>query len=124
MYGDYIEALTDWAHETLNVQFSAQITYNLPLDMMSNIPNTDAPECESLGFNHLIDGYRQYSGPANLAGKRLVSTECGAIPDYVYQQTLPALLWDVKRSIVGSVTQFVFHGYPFSGYVRSDCSVV
>ena len=28
---------------------------------------------------------------------------------------LPELLWDVKRSIVGSVNQFVFHAYPYSG---------
>ena len=85
------------------------------MDMLQNVPNVDAPECESLGFNHLIDGYRQYCGPANLAGKRLVSTECGANPIEAYQQTLPELLWDVKRSFAGSVTQFVFHGFPYSG---------
>ena len=32
-----------------------------------------------------------------------------------YQQTIPELLWDVKRSIVGGVNNFVFHGYPYSG---------
>lgn len=115
LYGVYVSTLNDWSHEALDVQFSAQISYNLPMDMMQNIPNVDAPECESLGFNHLIDGYRQYTGPANLAGKRVISTECGANHLEAYQQTMPELLWDVKRSIAGSVNQFVFHGYPYSG---------
>ena len=77
----------------------------------------DAPECESLDFSDLIDGYRQYSGPAHLAGRRIVSTECGAVQYEAYQQTLPELLWKVKRSYAGSLNQFVFHGYPYSGNV-------
>lgn len=84
-----------------------------------NIPNVDAPECESLGFSHIIDAYRQYAGPANLASKRVISTECGAIALSVYAQTYPELLWDVKRSIAGSVNQFVFHGLPYSGQVSN-----
>jgi hypothetical protein len=85
------------------------------MDMLQNVPNVGGTECETLGFNHLIDGYRQYTGPANLAQKRLVSSECGAIHTLAYQQTLPDLLWDVKRSFAGSVTQFILHGYPFTG---------
>ncbi|KAL9067682.1 MAG: hypothetical protein Q9157_006735 [Trypethelium eluteriae] len=115
LYGTYLQTLTKWANDYLDLQFSAQVSYNLAMDMLQNVPNVDAPECESLGFNHLIDGYRQYCGPANLAGKRLVSTEIGANPDEAYQLTLPELMWDVKRSIAGSVTQFVFHGFPYSG---------
>ncbi len=115
LYGVYVQALNTWAEGYLDVQFSAQISYNLPMDMLQNVPNVDAPECESLGFNHLIDGYRQYAGPANLAGKRVISSELGANHLEAYQQTMPELIWDVKRSIAGSVNQFVFHGYPFSG---------
>ncbi|KAF2096025.1 hypothetical protein NA57DRAFT_67641 [Rhizodiscina lignyota] len=115
LYGVYVETLNNWAHEYLDIQYSAQISYNLPMDMLQNVPNVDAPECESLGFNHLIDGYRQYTGPSNLAGKRIISTECGANHLEAYEQTMPELLWDVKRSIAGSVNQFVFHGYPYSG---------
>ncbi|SRR6266536_670239 len=84
----------------------------------SNIPNVNGPECESLGFNHDIDAYRQYAGSANIAGKRIISTECGANLGEAYQQTLPELMWDVKRSIAGSVNNFIFHGFPFSGNVR------
>ncbi|KAL2004612.1 hypothetical protein VTN00DRAFT_3348 [Thermoascus crustaceus] len=115
LYAEYLTALNSWAEEYLDIQFSAQVSYNMAMDMQHNIPNVDAPECESLGFNHLIDGYRQYAGPANLAGKRIISTECGANRNEVYQQTLPSLLWDVRRCIAGSVNQFVLHGYPYSG---------
>lgn len=85
------------------------------MDMLANVPYANAPECETLGFNHNIDGYKQYAGPANLAGKRIISSEAGAISGYVYQQTLPDLLWDIKRSIAGGVNQYILHGYPYSG---------
>ncbi|KAI9740347.1 MAG: hypothetical protein M1834_004926 [Cirrosporium novae-zelandiae] len=115
LYGLYVKTLNQWAEDYLDLQMSAQISYNYPMDALQNVPNVDAPECESLGFSHLVDGYRQYAGPANLAGKRIISTECGANMYGVYQQTLPSLLWDVKRSIAGSVNTFVLHGYPYSG---------
>lgn len=83
---------------------------------LANIPTVDAPETESLDFSDLIDGYRQYSGPANLARRRVISSECGAVRGEAYVQTLPELLWKVKRSYSGSVNQFVFHGFPYSGH--------
>ena len=101
--------------DSLNSQFSAQVVYNLPMDMLANVPDVNAPECESLGFNHIIDAYRQFSGPANLAGKRVISSELGAQPDQVYSQTMPELIWDTKRSVAGGINQFVYHGYPFTG---------
>ncbi|KAJ5820046.1 hypothetical protein N7474_005637 [Penicillium riverlandense] len=115
LYGIYVSTLEAWAEDYLNLQFSAQISYNLPMEMLQNVPLVGGTECESLGFNHLIDGYRQYTGPANLAQKRLVSTEEGAIHEEAYQQTIPEWLWDAKRTIAGSVTQFIIHGYPYSG---------
>ncbi|RYC81627.1 hypothetical protein BFJ63_vAg15487 [Fusarium oxysporum f. sp. narcissi] len=115
LYNIYLKTLNRWANEYLDVQFSAQPAYNLPIDMLGSIPHIDAPECESLGFNHLVDGYRYFNGPANLAGKRVISTECGANSWDGYQQTIPELLWDVKRSIAGGMNQFVFHGYVYSG---------
>ena len=103
----YLETLTNWTKESLDSQYSAQVVYNLPMDMLANVPAVNAPECESLGFNHVIDAYRQFAGPANLAGKRVVSSELGAQRNEAYSQTLPELIWDVKRSIVGSVNNFV-----------------
>ena len=80
------------------------------MDMLANVPYVNGPEVESLDFNSLIDMYRQYSGPANLAGKRIVSSELGAERQQAYQETIETILWEVKRSIVGSINQFVFHG--------------
>ncbi|KAK3641355.1 hypothetical protein LTR56_011383 [Elasticomyces elasticus] len=111
----YLDAFANWTTQSLQSQYTAQVSYNLPMDMLANVPHVNAPECESLGFGHLIDGYRQYAGPANLAGKRIISSELGAVMGEAYSQTLPELIWDIKRSIVGSVNQFVLHGYPFSG---------
>ena len=101
--------------QSLQSQFSAQVVYNLPMDMLANIPDVNAPECESLGFSHIIDAYRQFSGPANLAGKRVMSSELGAQRDEVYSQTMPELIWDTKRSVAGGINQFVYHGYPYTG---------
>lgn len=53
-----------------------------------------------------------------MAGKRVISSECGANVAESYQQPLPELLWDFKRSLVGSINQFVLHGYAYSGDVR------
>ncbi|KAL1595935.1 hypothetical protein SLS60_009625 [Paraconiothyrium brasiliense] len=114
-YQIYESAVKKWLNEYLGLQFSAQLSYNLPMDMLANIPTVDAPETESLDFSDLIDGYRQYSGPANLARRRVISSECGAVRGEAYEETLPEILWKVKRSYAGSVNQFVFHGLPYSG---------
>ena len=68
-----------------------------------------------MDFSDLIDGYRQYAGPAHLAERRIVSSECGAVKGEGFVQTLPELMWKVKRSYAGALNQFVFHGYPYSG---------
>ncbi|KAL9108497.1 MAG: hypothetical protein Q9227_006712 [Pyrenula ochraceoflavens] len=120
LYGLYLQVFNDWANDYLNLQFSAQPSYNLPMDMLQNVPNVNAPECESLGFNHLVDGYRQFTGPANLAGKRVISTECGANRGEVYQQTIPELLWDVKRSIAGSYGNTTWPGFTTFNYQYSE----
>ena len=77
------------------------------------------PECETLDFSDMIDNYRLYAGPANLGGRTVVSSECGAVKGESYAQALPELLWHVKRSYAGSINQFVFHGFPYSGNVSS-----
>ncbi len=77
----------------------------------------NAPEAESLAFFNNIDGYRQYTGPANIAGKRVISTECCADVGETYQQLLPEVTWFFKRSLAGSINNIVFHGLPYSGEV-------
>jgi hypothetical protein len=77
--------------------------------------NENAPECESLQFQNSIDGYRQFTGPANLAGKRVISNEMGAVPLMAYRLTHSELLSLVNRAVVGGVNQMVFHGQTYSG---------
>ena len=50
----YLETLTNWTRECLESQYSAQVVYNLPMDIPANVPAVNGPECESLGFNHLL----------------------------------------------------------------------
>ncbi|KAL1865931.1 hypothetical protein VTK73DRAFT_4993 [Phialemonium thermophilum] len=114
-YDDYISTLNAWVKSRLGLHFSAQVAYQLPMDMMPNIPSVDIPECETLDFEDLIDGYRLYSGPATLGNRNIISSECGAVHGEVFAQMWPELLWHVKRSYAGSVNQFVLHGFPYTG---------
>ena len=43
-YQAYLTGINEWAQGYLNMQWSAQISYNLPMDMLENIPYVDAPE--------------------------------------------------------------------------------
>lgn len=114
-YRSYLQELTSWVNSELNLQMSAQVSYNLPMDMEATVPFVNAPECESLQFKDSIDGYRQFTGPANLAGKRVISNEMGAVFMKAYQQTHSELLYSINRAIVGGVNQMVFHGQTYTG---------
>ncbi|KLU89722.1 hypothetical protein MAPG_08691 [Magnaporthiopsis poae ATCC 64411] len=114
-YREYLDTLTSWSHDTLKTQFSAQPGYNLPLDMLATVPNMDAPECESLTFVDNIDWYRQFSGPANLAGKRVISNELGAAQPQGYRYLASSLLFSTNRAFAGGVNQLVIHGQSYTG---------
>jgi hypothetical protein len=114
-YRDYLEGLTNWVNKELNLQMSAQVSYNLPMDMEANIPFVNAPECESLQFESNIDGYRQFAGPANLAGKRVISNEMGAIMMKAYNLQHHELLGYINRAFAGGVNQMVLHGQSYTG---------
>ncbi|KAI7973218.1 hypothetical protein EIK77_004495 [Talaromyces pinophilus] len=85
------------------------------LKSLSDIPLVDAPECESLGFADNVDLYRQFSGPAHLAGKTVISNEMGAVKVPAFSLTIPDLLFRIKRAMSGGVTMNVLHGSPYSG---------
>lgn len=114
LYGDYVHHWTNWSNAYLNLQQSAQVGYNLPVDIQSNTPFVNAPEGETLAFNNLVDAFRQISGATNIAGKRVLSVELGADRGFVYSLPLPTLLQNAKRSISGGVNTFVLHGSPYS----------
>jgi hypothetical protein len=113
-YREYLQTLVDWAHNELHLKHSAQVSYNFPMDMEVNIPVVDVPECESLQFGDNVDGYRQFSGPALLAGKKVISNEMGATLG-AYGYALPTLLFSVGRAVVGGVNQLVLHGQSYTG---------
>ena len=113
-YQEYLSALVNWTH-SLNVTFSSQVSYNLPLDMEASIPFVDVPECESLQFEDNVDGYRQFSATAYLAGRNVISIEIGAVFGLAYEYTIPDLLFSVNRALAGGVNRFVIHGQSYSG---------
>lgn len=68
-----------------------------------------------MGFSNIIDTYRQFSGPAHLAGISVISSECGALSGVPYQQTLNDLLWSVRRGLSTGISMHVLHGFAYSG---------
>lgn len=114
-YREYLHGLTHWLNSKLNLQMSTQVSYNLPMDMEANTPFVNAPECESLQFSNNIDGYRQFSGPANLAGKRVISNEMGAVMFKAYNFPHSELLFAINNAVSGGVNQFVLHGESYTG---------
>ncbi|KAJ5864500.1 uncharacterized protein N7529_006416 [Penicillium soppii] len=113
-YGEYLDTLTSWL-QGLGLGHSAQVSYNLPIDMETNIDRVDAPECESLAFNDNIDGYRQFSGAANVAQKSVISNEMGANLEKALALPLSELLGQINIAFAGGVNQIVLHGQTFTG---------
>lgn len=113
-YRDYIEEFRKWTNK-MGLQTSVQVSYNMPLDALANVPFVNAPECESLQFEDNVDAYRQFSGPAILAGKRVVSNEMGAVMFKAFNHLITDLLWEINRAVAGGVNQFVLHGQTYTG---------
>lgn len=113
-YQEYLSSLSEWLR-SLGLKLSSQVSYNMPMNMEASIPYADAPECESLQFAGNVDGYRQFSGPANLAGKNVISNELGAIFGKAYRLNIPELLFSMNRAVSGGVNQFVIHSLSYSG---------
>ena len=113
-YQDYLKALTSWA-ESLGLEYSAQVSYNLPMDMEASIEYVNAPECESLAFEDNVDGYRQFSGVANLAQKKVISNEMGGDLRKAYALPLSELLSQINKAFAGGVNQIVLHGQTYTG---------
>ncbi|RAH44977.1 uncharacterized protein BO95DRAFT_391087 [Aspergillus brunneoviolaceus CBS 621.78] len=113
-YQAYVEHYTNWTN-AMNLQYSSQVGYNIPVDVLANVPYVNAPECESLQHQNNVDSYRQFSGPAILAGKEVISNELGAVTTEAYSHTITELLWQVNRAAAGGVNQVVLHGQSYSG---------
>lgn len=118
-YQEYLKVLTNWTKAYLDLQYSSQTSYNLPMDTESSIPYDDVPECESLQFRDNIDSYRQFAGVAYLAQKDIVSVELGAVFGSAFTYTLKDLLFAMSRAAAGGVNQFIIHGQAYSGNYTS-----
>jgi hypothetical protein len=114
-YVEYLETLRSWLNGTLGLGLSVQPSYNLPMDMLSIIPHVDVPESESLQGQNNVDGYRQFTGPTNLASKRLISNELGGVFGRAYSFTIAELLQMANRGFAGGLNQFIIHGQSYSG---------
>ena len=114
-YREYLDTLREWVHEELGLKLSAQVSYNMPMDASVNIGAVDVPECESLGFLDNVDVYRAYSGPAQIAGRNVVSNEMGAEQLKAYAYSIPRLLFSVNRAFAGGINRMVIHGQSYTG---------
>ncbi|KAM0325882.1 hypothetical protein ACHAQA_007185 [Verticillium albo-atrum] len=114
-YQEYLQTLSAWLKRTLNRPLSVQPSYNLPMDMLASIPFVDVPESESLQAQNNVDGYRYFTGAANVAGKNIVSNELGAVFGRGFSFAIPELLQMANRGFSGGLNQFVIHGQSYSG---------
>ncbi|KAI1399275.1 hypothetical protein F4819DRAFT_465758 [Hypoxylon fuscum] len=113
-FTSYLTNLNNWTQQFLGLQFSQQPGYNLPVDMLQVIPTVDAPETETLSFSNDVDAFRQFCGPANLAGKPVISIELGADYSRTYFQTWNDILNEANRAFVTGVNQVSMHGATYS----------
>ncbi|KAH8802586.1 hypothetical protein F5884DRAFT_738217 [Xylogone sp. PMI_703] len=114
MYSRYMSHFVDWAHDYLNLQYSCQPD-GVPIDRQTSSTVPDAPEGETLGFNNNIDIYKTLAGPANLAGRRIISCELGAnTTNMAYQTTLTDLVDQSNHAFAGGSNQMVIHGATYS----------
>ena len=68
-----------------------------------------------MGFRESINLYRQFTGPAHIADRNVISTEIGAQRIGAYAQPLPVLLSLVRDSFAAGVNTLVIHGFPYGG---------
>ncbi|KAK3986205.1 hypothetical protein QBC44DRAFT_273625 [Cladorrhinum sp. PSN332] len=113
-YGDYLRQHQQWA-EARGMSHSTQPAYNMPMDMAASIPLVGAPELESLGFGESIDTYRQFTGPAHLSARNIISTEIGAQRGGAYAQSIPKLLGLFQDSFAAGVNTLSIHGLAYGG---------
>ncbi|PVH68452.1 hypothetical protein DL98DRAFT_554829 [Cadophora sp. DSE1049] len=61
----YYGHLVNWSKRYLGLEFSAQVGYGLPVDMLELVPAVSVPEDESLGFDTSIGYGYEYLSPSN-----------------------------------------------------------
>ncbi|KAM0204159.1 hypothetical protein ACHAQI_009984 [Fusarium lateritium] len=112
-YQEYLQTFENWA-ESLGLSHSCQVGYNIPLDVLAQVPVVSTPELESLGFL-TPDQMAQFVGPAHLGRRNIISTEIGAVASGAYSQTIPSLVNLFHQAFAGGVNAMMIHGMTYTG---------
>ncbi|KAF4498685.1 hypothetical protein FAGAP_5163 [Fusarium agapanthi] len=90
------------------------IGYNIPLDILADVPIVSTPELESLAFKtpHQMS---QLVGPTQLGRRNVISTEIGAVPQGAYSLTIPSLINLFHDAFAGGVNAMTIHGMTYTG---------
>ncbi|CVK84497.1 uncharacterized protein FPRN_01978 [Fusarium proliferatum] len=112
-YQEYLQTFEDWA-ESLGLSHSCQVGYNIPLDILADVPIVSTPELESLAFK-TPDQMSQFVGPAHLGRRNVISTEIGAVAQGAYSLTIPSLVKLFHDAFAGGVNAMMIHGMTYTG---------
>ncbi|ENH75763.1 hypothetical protein FOC1_g10003928 [Fusarium oxysporum f. sp. cubense race 1] len=112
-YQEYLQTFENWA-ASLGLSHSCQVGYNIPLDVLADVPIVSTPELESLGFT-TPDQMYQFVGPAHLGRRNIISTEIGAVATGAYSQTIPSLVNLFHEAFAGGVNAMMIHGMTYTG---------
>ncbi|KAF5546128.1 hypothetical protein FPHYL_10569 [Fusarium phyllophilum] len=112
-YQEYLQTFEDWA-KSLGLSHSCQVGYNVPLDILADVPIVSTPELESLAFK-TPDQMSQFVGPAHLGRRNIISTEIGAVAQGAYSLTIPSLVNLFHDAFAGGVNAMMIHGMTYTG---------
>ncbi|RKL07377.1 hypothetical protein BFJ68_g9880 [Fusarium oxysporum] len=112
-YQEYLQTFENWA-ASLGLSHSCQVGYNIPLDVLADVPIVSTPELESLGFTSPDQMY-QFVGPAHPGRRNIISTEIGAVATGAYSQTIPSLVNLFHEAFAGGVNTMMIHGMTYTG---------
>ncbi|MGQ4267586.1 glycosyl hydrolase [Nocardiopsis changdeensis] len=107
----HVIPLRDWAHG-LGMTYRIQ-PYGLQTDALVKTALVDIAEGESLGFKNL-DDFRSLAGGRDLAGKRVLSSEAGAVYGGSYSTTWEQTVRTVSREYSAGVNLAVLHGFSYA----------
>ncbi|KAG5793102.1 hypothetical protein H9Q69_007840 [Fusarium xylarioides] len=107
-YQEYLQTFEDWA-KSLGLSHSCKVGYNIPFDILADVPIVSTPELESLAFKTL-DQMSQFVGPVHLGRRNIISTEIGAVAQGAYSLTIPSLVSLFHDAFSGGVNAMMIHG--------------
>ncbi|PDP87293.1 alpha-L-rhamnosidase [Glycomyces fuscus] len=107
----HITPLQEWAHG-LGMGYRIQ-PYGLQTDAVAKAALVDTAEGESLGFKNL-DDFRSLAGGRDLGGKKVLSSEAGAVYGGSYSTTWQQTVRTIAREYSAGVNMAVLHGFSYA----------